>query len=49
MVAAKIDKCPKREKCVVILMDEMHIKENIVYDKHGTISVAAFWLFLCQF
>lgn len=32
--AAKLDTCPEREKCVIILMDEMHIKEGIVYDKH---------------
>ena len=31
---AKIDQCPEREKYVVLLMDEMHIKEDIVYDKH---------------
>ena len=35
IVAAKIDICPEREKYVVIIMDEMHIKEDIVYDKHS--------------
>ena len=35
MVAAKIDICPERDKYVVIIMDEMHIKEDIVYDKHS--------------
>ncbi len=29
----------EREKHVIILMDEMHIKENVVYDKHsGTVN-----------
>ena len=34
MMAAKIDTCPEREKYIIILMDEMHIKEGLVYDKH---------------
>ena len=33
MDAAKIDTCPKREKAVVILMDEMHVKEDLVFNK----------------
>lgn len=32
--AAKLDLCAEQDKCVIILMDEMHIKEGIVYDKH---------------
>ncbi len=32
--AAKIDSCEQYQKCVVILMDEMYIKEELVYDKH---------------
>ena len=32
--AAKILTCPEQEKYVVIIMDEMHIKEDLVYDKH---------------
>ena len=32
--AAKIESCPERQKYVIILMDEMHIKEGLVYDKH---------------
>lgn len=35
MDAASILSCPEREKCVVVLIDEMHIKENLVYDKHS--------------
>ena len=34
MDLAKIETCPEREKCVILLMDEMHIKENLVYNKH---------------
>ena len=34
MEAAKIQYCTEREKCLAILMDEMHIKEGVVYDKH---------------
>ena len=34
MEAAKIHMCPEREKYVVLIMDEMHVKEDIVYDKH---------------
>ena len=31
--AAKISTCPEYEKRVVVLMDEMHIRESLVYDK----------------
>ena len=34
MDIAKIRTCPEREKYVCILIDEMHIKANLVYDKH---------------
>lgn len=34
MSLAKIETCPERERYVAILMDEMHIKENLVYNKH---------------
>ena len=34
MEAAKIHMCLEREKYVVLIMDEMHVKEDIVYDKH---------------
>ena len=33
--AAKIDTCPKREKAVVILINEMHVKEDLVFNKHA--------------
>lgn len=32
---AKIDTCKDYEKCVVLLIDEMYIKEELVYDKHS--------------
>ena len=32
--AAKIDSCLEQEKYAIILMDEIHIKEGLVYDKH---------------
>lgn len=35
MEVAKIQSCTEREKCIAILMDEMHIKEGIVYEKHS--------------
>ena len=34
MEVAHIRTCPEREKYVILVMDEMHIKEDIVYDKH---------------
>ena len=34
MEAIKIDTCPEREKYVAIIMDELHLKEDLVYDKH---------------
>ena len=33
--AAKLEVCPEREKLVLLLLDEMHIREDIVYDKHS--------------
>ena len=34
----KVCTCPEREKYVLLLLDEMHIREDIVYDKHtGTV------------
>ena len=34
MDLANIESCPEREKYVLIIMHEMHIREGIVYDKH---------------
>ena len=33
--AAKLDSCEEREKYVILLLDEMHIKEDLVFDKHS--------------
>lgn len=35
MLVGKVKTCPEREKYVCILMDEMHIKADLVYDKHS--------------
>ena len=32
---SKVDTCPEREKCTILLIDEMHIREDLVYDKHS--------------
>ena len=38
MEAAKISSCEEYEKCVILLLDEMHIREDLVYDKNtGTL------------
>ena len=33
--AANVEVCPEREKLVLLLLDEMHIREDIVYSKHS--------------
>ncbi|KAL5509202.1 hypothetical protein EMCRGX_G004532 [Ephydatia muelleri] len=35
MEAVHVETCPEREKLVVLLMDEMYIREDIVYEKHS--------------
>lgn len=35
MSAINMRSCPDHHKYVLILMDEMHIKEDLVYDKHA--------------
>ena len=35
MAAANISSLSQHEKCVSIIMDEMHIREGLVYDKHS--------------
>ena len=34
MQAVNITSCMEREKCVGILVDEMHVKEALVFDRH---------------
>ena len=34
MEAAEIATCPEFKKYVFLLLDEMHVKEDLVYDKH---------------
>ena len=33
--ASKANSCPEREKCVLLLLDEMHIRQQLVFDKHS--------------
>jgi len=33
--AAKVKTCFNREKCVILLLDEMHIREQLIFDKHS--------------
>ena len=39
MSLAKLDTCQEREKYICILIDEMHIKADLVYDKHTGMQV----------
>ena len=32
---ARLESRPQREKHVIILMDEMHLREDLVYDRHS--------------
>ena len=32
MESAQVKACPERNKCVLLLLDEMHIREELVYD-----------------
>ena len=34
MEAAKVNSCEEYEKCTLLLLDEMHIRDDLVYDKH---------------
>ena len=34
MEAAELATCPEFKKYVLLLLDEMHVKEDLVYDKH---------------
>lgn len=33
-IAAKLPLCEERDKCVILIFDEMHIREDLTYDKH---------------
>eukprot|EP00731_Ephydatia_muelleri_P018846 Em0011g886a len=35
MDAAKLSSCAEYEKCVILVMDEVHIKEDLVFDKRN--------------
>jgi len=34
MSAVYVESYPEREKCVILLLDKMHLKEGLVFDKH---------------
>lgn len=34
IIVLKVQSCPPRQCYVFIIMDEMHVKEDLVYDKH---------------
>ena len=34
MEAAEVRTCPECNKCVLLLLNEMHIQEDLVYDEH---------------
>jgi len=33
--ALKANSCPQREKCVLLLLDEMHIRQQLIFNKHS--------------
>ena len=33
--ASGVKTCPERNKQVILLLDEMHIREDLVFDKHS--------------
>ena len=32
---AKLDQCEEREKYVILLLDKIHVKQNLTFDKHS--------------
>ena len=45
MTTANLEASPEREKYVIIMIDEMHIKDDIVYDKHtGSFVIVCFFV-----
>lgn len=46
--------CTEREKCVIVILDEMHVRENLVYDKHTgmyhvSVIVSIYIIMFCVF
>ena len=33
--AANVETCPEREKYVVVLIDEMYVREDLVFDRYS--------------
>lgn len=47
-IAANLPSCPEREKCVIIIMNEMHLRENLSYDKHtSNVKYTKLYYFMC--
>ena len=44
---AQMHCCSEREKCVLLITDEMHIKEDIIYNKLTGILLVQFVSFMC--
>ena len=34
MEVTHVDTCPEKDKFVILLIDEMYVREGIVYEKH---------------
>ena len=34
MEAAEVKTCPECNRCVLLLLDEMHVQKDLMYDKH---------------
>ena len=35
LMAAEVTICPERNKAVLLLLNEIHVREDLVYDKHS--------------
>ena len=46
--AVKVGSCRQREKYVILLIDEVHIREDLVYDKHTGDNIWFCHLGRCQ-
>lgn len=44
--AVRISTCPEWKKCVVVLMDEMHIREDVIYNKFSGASHTYVYMYI---
>ena len=35
MLLSRTENCPERDKYIILLLDEMYVREDIAYDKHS--------------